>query len=188
MEGRGMGRMYFWMVLGVGAPIWLYARWNRYKKQSRAFRHGQEVLVNGFFVYVLSVVYLTLFSHSVDMGIHPHTFNWIPLVEMKWLLYRPEVAWMNIAGNILMFIPLGVLLPMMFRGRLKMGWMVCIGLICSFAIECVQCWMGTRNADIDDVLLNTMGAVVGFVVYRTGRIIKEVQYWSLSDERRPPHG
>ena len=72
--------------------------------------------------------------------------------------------WFMLAGNIAMFVPLGFFPALLWRGWT--WWKSLLAGFCtSFVIEFVQFFIG-RSTDIDDVILNTTGAVLGYVIYR----------------------
>ena len=68
--------------------------------------------------------------------------------------------------NIIMFIPYGILLPIAFK-RIRKIWM-CVGSACmiSCMLEVMQHMTGRGYAQIDDVMTNTIGAAVGYVVWK----------------------
>lgn len=75
--------------------------------------------------------------------------------------------------NIIMFIPLGVLLPILFR-KFRNGW-VCVltGFICSCSIEILQHITQTGYLQLDDVVTNTTGTLLGWLAWKAEkRIIK----------------
>ena len=67
----------------------------------------------------------------------------------------------NIAGNILWFVPLGLLL-----GKGKALRALLLGVALSSAIEISQFLLITGFADIDDVILNALGSLLGWLLYR----------------------
>ncbi|WP_082220411.1 VanZ family protein [Domibacillus robiginosus] len=69
-------------------------------------------------------------------------------------------SYLNIVGNIVLFLPYGLALGLIFtRGRLiKVG---ASGAIFSVVIELIQLFVPNRWTDIDDVLLNTFGSLLG---------------------------
>lgn len=71
--------------------------------------------------------------------------------------------------NIIMFIPFGVLLPMLFR-RFKKGW-ICVlaGLVCSCSIEVIQHITQTGYLQLDDVVTNTVGTLLGWMIWKVGK-------------------
>lgn len=74
------------------------------------------------------------------------------------------LALINLAGNVFLFVPLGFLLPLTAQKRSRFGVTVGVSAVLSAGIETVQYFIG-RSADIDDLLLNVFGAVVGFGLY-----------------------
>ena len=77
----------------------------------------------------------------------------------------------NTLGNIMLFVPLGMLLPLLSRRFQSLKRVLLLGLCASLMIETIQFvlrFVGSpRAVDIDDVILNTLGACVGFVIYRS---------------------
>lgn len=73
----------------------------------------------------------------------------------------------NFWGNILMFVPIGLLPPLLWRrGRWWKG--ILSGFLLSMTIELCQIPI-SRGTDIDDLWLNTLGAAVGYVLYALTR-------------------
>ncbi len=72
----------------------------------------------------------------------------------------------NLLGNVLLFLPLGLALALRYRGIGLLG-SVAVGAGLSFAVEAWQAVSGTgRNADVTDVLMNTLGVAIGHIVMR----------------------
>jgi glycopeptide antibiotics resistance protein len=100
--------------------------------------------------------------------------NLVPLVR-SWRCAVPDPRLMmfclrNSIGNFLLFVPLGLLFPLTdFRFR-RFRRLFLTVLAMSIAIETAQFLLSflnnPRSADIDDVILNTLGACAGFVIYR----------------------
>lgn len=67
--------------------------------------------------------------------------------------------------NIYMFVPWGFLLPLLFRGKNYFAKTALSGLAFSLAIEVSQLFT-MRAADIDDLICNTLGAIIGFAIYK----------------------
>lgn len=67
-----------------------------------------------------------------------------------------------VAANIALFIPLGIFLPIMFK-KLKWWQVISIGFGATCIIEIVQPVFG-RTGDIDDIITNTIGTVIGCIV------------------------
>ena len=76
----------------------------------------------------------------------------------------------NIEGNVVAFLPLGVLVPLIRRRPTRAWHVALLGAALSLTIEVLQLASGRRTADVDDILLNTLGALVGYALVRAGRI------------------
>ncbi len=68
--------------------------------------------------------------------------------------------------NILMFVPLGFLLPFIWPATADFLPTVLYGLSFSVLIEISQLFTTARTTDIDDVLMNTLGALIGYLLFR----------------------
>ena len=72
----------------------------------------------------------------------------------------------NFIGNLVLFIPIGLLVPIMT------GWnkrTIAVGAIFSIFIETIQLITSRGVFDPDDVLLNTIGCVIGYFIFRSAR-------------------
>lgn len=67
--------------------------------------------------------------------------------------------------NILLFVPMGFLLPTMVKWMRKLIIIVSFGLMASLALETVQFFTGLGIFDIDDLLNNTIGAFFGYILF-----------------------
>lgn len=69
----------------------------------------------------------------------------------------------HVGGNMMWFMPVGWLLPRLFP-RAKWHHALLAGLMLSLLVECLQYILGTGVSDIDDVLLNALGALIGYAM------------------------
>lgn len=84
-----------------------------------------------------------------------------------------------LAGNLLAFVPLGLLLPAAVR---RINWLLVIaaGLVLSTAIELAQLTIslqlgfGYRSADVDDVIVNLAGTIVGVAIFAVARVVATI--------------
>ena len=82
------------------------------------------------------------------------------IIELSY--WQPFII--NFLGNIFIFMPIGFMLPLLWK-RLDRFWKVAlIGLGTSLFIETTQLAQA-RSSDIDDLWLNTLGCILGYVVY-----------------------
>ena len=97
-------------------------------------------------------------------SLQPLRVNLIPLVNILDYDIKREAA-INIIGNISMFIPTGVIMPILYK-RLDCFWKVLLaGAGLSFVIEVIQLLFPGSVTDIDDLILNTVGAAIGYGIY-----------------------
>ncbi len=94
--------------------------------------------------------------------IYPFRINIIPLVHLSdiydgWQLY--------IIGNIVMFIPVGIILPFCFKQLNNIGKTILTGIASIIFIELSQLFFYERCTDIDDFILNTTGVILGAAIY-----------------------
>lgn len=127
------------------------------------------VLFAGCVFVVLSATLLLTLVYNLQEGTifppEPRSLNLILLRWMNgtWAMGEDRMFSQGIA-NLLMFVPLGLLIPVVFaRARSFLKTTVLV-LVCTLSIEFCQYFMG-RSADIDDVLLNLLGGVVGYALF-----------------------
>jgi glycopeptide antibiotics resistance protein len=73
----------------------------------------------------------------------------------------------DVVGNVALFVPFGFLLPLLAPWFDRRRRTVAAGLALSAAVELSQlAFPGVRRADVNDLLLNTLGTAVGFAAYR----------------------
>lgn len=97
-------------------------------------------------------------------------FNFAPFRQIVFFLQLGEeyraFARLNLIGNLALFVPLGMLLPMYDRKRFStVRRIVTFGILLSISIECLQFFVG-RTVDVDDVMLNTLGTTIGAGMYQ----------------------
>lgn len=139
------------------------------------FRLGIRII--GFIllvIYLMVLGYLVFFSK--EFGRNGNTnmhYNLIPLKTItNYFKYREVITFktfaINIAGNILAFVPFGLILPLVFKkkstryyGHITLLW----SFLLSLFIEIIQILSAVGTFDVDDLLLNTLGGFVGYIVY-----------------------
>ena len=127
-----------------------------------------------FLMYLCLLAYFMFFSESfgrtdTDRG---YAYNLVPLKEItRYFRYYRTLGMplflINIVGNMVAFMPFGFFLPIISRRNRKWYNTVSFGLIFSLILETLQLIFKVGSFDVDDMLLNTVGAGLGFLVYRT---------------------
>jgi len=166
----------FLVLSAISVPCWLVFRLYRLRTPRDRLSFQREILLLTFVVYLSGLTAATLIpNHSsrlvaetaVGIELHPSLAS---LTCSSAALPRGSTAQSfcvrNARGNFLLFVPLGILLPLVLtRLRLWRGMQIAIAVSCS--IELVQylsrAW-GHRTADVNDVILNVLGASLGLAL------------------------
>ncbi len=161
------------LLFAVLRGLWV---WRRQKR----VRIGHELLVLLFAAYVMLLLFLTVFRNAyfpwqitMDWGRNWHEANTVLLAEtwkLRLGLSHFDFYYQSL-GNVVWFIPFGLILPLMLRTKHKALHVIIYGLLLSMCIECLQFYMHTGIADIDDVIFNTTGAFIGALIYVVGHQI-----------------
>ncbi len=115
---------------------------------------------------LLSVLYTTILLYWPDI-----TFNseyHLNLMPFVWASETYSMGFNRMIGqlllNIVMTIPLGFILPVVFK-NLRKWWetVICV-MVIFLCVETFQYFTG-RSADVDDIIMNTIGGIVGFVIF-----------------------
>jgi len=88
----------------------------------------------------------------------------------------------NILGNIILFIPLGFILVLKFKRINNLLSVVLVGVLSSTLIEFIQLLLPNRAFDIDDIILNALGSMIGFLILKATKIKKFVGFSSLQKQ------
>lgn len=127
-----------------------------------------------FALYCAVMVWL-LFGQRVGAELSGADHNFVPFRTITHFIavaghadsaYLVRFASINLAGNVAMFIPLGIFLPCLWP-ELRTFWRFLLAAgLCVAAIEAVQLLSGLGVCDIDDWILNMLGAGLGFALFR----------------------
>ncbi len=156
-------------VLLVATIVWVLWRallWRRRTSTNVA----REVVVAATFLWSLVIVKLTFFPLTIIFYDWHGSSNLIPFASIAQLVREtpPVFAFENIVGNLLLFAPLGVLLPLLFNRLERPSALLWRAGAISLLIEGTQFITRARAVDIDDVILNTTGAMIGLGFYAVG--------------------
>lgn len=120
-----------------------------------------------FIIYIL-LLYELLTRSELN---HNSGFNLAPFTEMFRYPIGSKGFYFNVVGNIVMFIPFGYFISTYIKPK-KMLPILLVSVISSTTVEFVQSCIG-RSFDIDDILLNAVGALIGFLLYVSFNAIKK---------------
>src|SRR5260221_2601059 len=95
--------------------------------------------------------------------------NFIPFKTLRYFYsIRKRYSYLvakNILGNIIGFIPLGVLLPLLFARLKRPGKTIGTVFLISLGFETIQLIFNLGVFDVDDLLLNTLGGAIGYMLF-----------------------
>ena len=146
------------------------------------------VLAAVFIVYMYFLIRIILFKGSpIDLSSlveqagrmleHPDRMfnrhgNYVPFKEISRGIHQLSLSdpfsSLNLVGNLLVFIPFGIFISMLFSHKSSVFirvFFLSLALSLSFEVTQLVCYIGTF--DVDDLILNTTGGVVGYGLYRS---------------------
>ena len=133
-----------------------------------------------FVFYIVFVFYFLLVSEIYGRTgeMKDYHYNLVLFQEIKrFWNYREQLGifpvFANLAGNILIFIPFGFFVPMS-RERKSILATTIGAFLLSLVIESIQLYTRVGCFDVDDLLLNTLGGVTGYIIFTTS-------YWMRRD-------
>ena len=124
----------------------------------------KKFLLHKEIIYLLAIIYILCLFHVVTFqDINYGESNFIPFKEIFRYSIGSNKFIKNVLGNIILFIPFGFLSSYLLKNR-KLGVITILTIIASGTIETVQYYIG-RVFDIDDIILNLLGGITGFLIY-----------------------
>ena len=125
-----------------------------------------------FGIYLALLLYYLLFWNGFGrMDLESFRYNVRPFQEIsRFWTYRVDIGreetFLNLAGNIAGFVPLGFLIPVLFRNMRSFPRIILCGALLSLTVELIQLLTGVGIFDVDDLILNTAGTAIGALVAR----------------------
>ncbi len=127
-----------------------------------------------FFLYMVALVYFCFFSEHFGRTSHAvgqYRYNLMPFREIfRYFRYRESFGMyifaVNIIGNVLAFVPFGFFRPIIGVRKYAFVRTVVSGFLTSLAIEVSQLLVFVGSFDVDDLILNTLGTMIGYGLFR----------------------
>lgn len=146
---------------------------------------GRKVLLRLLFlVYGAAMIWL-LFGQrigengvTIDFSARGENYNFIPLetIKLYWNVLQNSTnqalllhAVINLVGNVVLFIPLGWFLPYNWEKYRFVFKTLFLVLLLMVAVEAAQYFTLLGSCDVDDLILNIFGALVGYCLWKIGR-------------------
>jgi glycopeptide antibiotics resistance protein len=125
-----------------------------------------------FYLYIILLSYFLFFSehYGRDYILEEYRYNLEFLKEIKrFIRYREllglESFVVNILGNVLAFAPFGFMLPLLNKKYRKFFILFFLSILFSLTVEVAQMLLKVGIFDVDDILLNTIGGIIGYLFF-----------------------
>lgn len=136
-----------------------------------------------FSAYTAVMIYLLFFRRISSYNALPYGeymqlyTNFYPFETLKRFFYLftqyrgkvpyfVKIAFVNLAGNVVLFVPLGIFLPAIWKVQRKLPVFILSVILLISLVEIMQFMTRLGSCDIDDLILNLLGALIGFVGMR----------------------
>ncbi|MHB1418381.1 MAG: VanZ family protein [Bacillota bacterium] len=147
------------------------------------------ITIIAFGLYIFVLLYLTVLqrlyrgietgllleNYKIDWSLYiRYSVNIIPFKTIHGYLFNSpsvQVTLTNIAGNVIAFIPLGFLAPIVYKQIKSCRSIIIIIASTSVALEFTQFLLKVGSADIDDVILNLAGGLIGYFIFNVAKSI-----------------
>lgn len=138
-------------------------------KKNRHRKHGFVLLI----LYLVLLTYYLFFAEA--MGRTPgsredYSYNLILFKEIRrFIMHRDILGYkavvLNIFGNVVAFMPFGFILPEVWDQLNRWYTITVLGFLFSLSVETAQLLSRVGSFDVDDLLLNTIGAMIGYFAF-----------------------
>lgn len=138
------------------------------KKHKKIIRFFSWIL---FIIYLIVMVYFLFFSEQFGrVPSETYHYNLEPLAEIKrYINYSREIGSFNVIinliGNVACFMPFGFVLPILSNRQRNILKVTFLSFLCSVTVEFIQLVSKLGSCDIDDVILNTTGGFLGYILF-----------------------
>ncbi len=149
--------MLFIFAIVISSIRIVYVKVNREK-----FVLYKELLTLLFMLYILVLFYIVTYQDPISNSIS--SYNFIPFKEMLRYRIGTNLFYKNIIGNLVIFVPFGLFIPYYLKTS-RFSIVLGLSLISSLAIEFAQQLIIGRVFDVDDIILNVVGSLIGYILY-----------------------
>lgn len=148
-----------WPIIALTCVVLIIFRLISYKENKNK-DICSDIINLSFLLYILCLFQMVTLRdvNTVD------GYNLIPFKEIfRYEIFSKEFI-RNVIGNILLFLPFGFYAKYYFKKE-KLPLITIFTILTSLTIELIQTKIG-RTFDIDDIILNTLGGIIGYLIYK----------------------
>ena len=137
-----------------------------------------------FLLYLTGLVYFLFFAEEYGRSAAVVGYNTRPFREILrylryWKILGLRTVILNLAGNVIGFLPFGFIVPVMHK-KMESFWKVSLlGFLFSLCVETIQLITKVGCFDVDDLILNTLGAMIGCGAFL---ICNKFRRWKYGEE------
>ena len=150
---------YTWPMVVISSIIIISLRVTYLIENKEKFVLYKELFALSFIIYILCLFQVVTSQDVVSWA----TNNFIPFKEILRYEFGSKLFVKNVIGNMVMFLPYGLFASIISRPK-KSYIIMFLVLVASISIEWVQMSIG-RVFDVDDILLNFLGGMLGYFLY-----------------------
>ena len=122
-------------------------------------------------LYTALMIYFLFFSESLGRTpSYDYHYNFTPMAEIMRVIKNksrlgPGYVLLNLLGNIICFIPYGFFVPILIKKVRKPLTMLAVIFFTTLIVELAQFFTKLGVFDIDDIILNFLGGVIGYTIF-----------------------
>ena len=155
-----------WPIVAITLVSIVSLRITYFIKTKHKFVLYEELLGLLFIIYLMMLFQIVTYQDVISYG-----NNFVPFKELTRYRLGSNLFYKNVVGNILLFMPYGFFASYYLKLDKKRIAFLLVFIV-SLSIECVQLVIG-RCFDVDDILLNLVGGILGYFIYRLLELISE---------------
>lgn len=165
------------------------------KRKKKNISYSHEMLLAAFVLYMVGLLSQTIvpkwimgrdsvtdkFFFEITTSNDNSSLNLVPFKTI-WQYFLGDISnvssiditaisVLNISANLLLFAPIGFFVPFLWKRQCSIIRILAVGFFTTCSIEFIQYFIG-RSSDIDDVILNTIGVLFGYFVFKFIRMRK----------------
>lgn len=146
--------------MAVGVSVFLYICLVIYtKKKNLSVGRAKKTAIIALGFYLSALIHMAILSRPIG------SISQIDLIPFNTPGGTRYIILYAVA-NAVIFVPLGILLPVVFSKMRNMGRSVFTGFILSFIIETCQLVLCCGVVQTEDIIMNTLGTAIGYLIYR----------------------
>ena len=155
-----------WPIVAITLVSIFSLRITYFIKTKHKFVLYEELLGLLFIIYLMMLFQIVTYQDVISYG-----NNFMPFKELTRYRLGSNLFYKNVVGNILLFMPYGFFASYYLKLDNKRVAFLLVFIV-SLSIECVQLVIG-RCFDVDDILLNLVGGILGYFIYRLLELVSE---------------